>query len=164
MFSTVRWDHTMVKVILKCFWLFNVNCHWKLLFGIIMIIDQHWWDYWYCWHCMLRFVDVYLIIWYYWSLYVKIYSECNPKVFCVLTISNESPGIWWHWMLPMRSTGFYVKFYNVVLGSTMLLRTKFSAHHYFEDCRRHNVTVIQYIGELCRYLLAVPEVCFDVVL
>jgi len=42
-------------------------------------------------------------------------------------------------------------------GATMILRRKFSSHHFFEDVRRHNVTVIQYIGELCRYLLQVPE-------
>lgn len=42
----------------------------------------------------------------------------------------------------------------------MVLRRKFSAKHYFSDCRRHNVTVAQYIGELCRYLLALPEVNF----
>ena len=40
----------------------------------------------------------------------------------------------------------------------MVLRRKFSAHHFMEDVRQHNVTVIQYIGELCRYLLTVPEV------
>lgn len=48
-------------------------------------------------------------------------------------------------------------FTTLACGSTMLLRTKFSAHHFFDDCRRHNVTIIQYIGELCRYLLALPE-------
>jgi hypothetical protein len=47
---------------------------------------------------------------------------------------------------------------HIFTGSTMVLRSKFSAQHYFEDCRRHNVTIIQYIGELCRYLLALPEV------
>lgn len=41
----------------------------------------------------------------------------------------------------------------------MVLRVKFSASHYFEDCRRHKVTIAQYIGELARYLLHVPEVC-----
>lgn len=40
----------------------------------------------------------------------------------------------------------------------MVLKRKFSAHQYFEDIRKHNVTVMQYIGELCRYLLTVPEV------
>ncbi|XP_045156369.2 long-chain fatty acid transport protein 2-like isoform X2 [Mercenaria mercenaria] len=46
-------------------------------------------------------------------------------------------------------------------GSTMVLKRKFSAHQYFEDVRKHNVTVIQYIGELCRYLLTVPESPLD---
>ena len=41
----------------------------------------------------------------------------------------------------------------------MVLRRKFSARHFFEDCRKYNVTVIQYIGELFRYLLAQPPVC-----
>lgn len=40
----------------------------------------------------------------------------------------------------------------------MVLKRKFSANHYFEDVRKYNVTVIQYIGELCRYLLSVPKV------
>lgn len=45
----------------------------------------------------------------------------------------------------------------MALGGTMVLRVKFSASHYFEDCRRHKVTIAQYIGELARYLLHVPE-------
>ena len=40
----------------------------------------------------------------------------------------------------------------------MVLRRKFSAHHFMEDVRLYNVTVMQYIGELCRYILTVPEV------
>ncbi|XP_060063692.1 long-chain fatty acid transport protein 2-like [Ylistrum balloti] len=42
-------------------------------------------------------------------------------------------------------------------GATMLLRRRFSASHYWSDCRKYGVTVAQYIGELCRYLLALPE-------
>lgn len=42
-------------------------------------------------------------------------------------------------------------------GATMLLRRKFSATHYWADCREHGVTIAQYIGEICRYLLAVPK-------
>ena len=41
-------------------------------------------------------------------------------------------------------------------GVTMVLRKKFSAKNFFSDCAKHNVTVVQYIGELCRYLLASP--------
>lgn len=41
-------------------------------------------------------------------------------------------------------------------GCTMVLRKKFSAGRFFEDCAKHKVTIVQYIGELCRYLLASP--------
>lgn len=47
------------------------------------------------------------------------------------------------------------------MGATMVLRVKFSASHYFDDCRRHGVTIAQYIGELARYLLHIPEVFFS---
>uniref|UniRef100_A0A8C4Q8C1 Long-chain-fatty-acid--CoA ligase n=1 Tax=Eptatretus burgeri TaxID=7764 RepID=A0A8C4Q8C1_EPTBU len=40
----------------------------------------------------------------------------------------------------------------ITLGATLVLRKKFSASHFWSDCRKHNVTVIQYIGEICRYL------------
>ncbi|KAG0377657.1 hypothetical protein BGX24_005690 [Mortierella sp. AD032] len=43
------------------------------------------------------------------------------------------------------------------VGATVILAKKFSATHFWEDCRRNNVTVIQYIGEICRYLLNNPE-------
>lgn len=56
-----------------------------------------------------------------------------------------------------HSAACLAMFTTFTCGSTMVLRSKFSAQHYFEDCRRHNVTIIQYIGELCRYLLALPE-------
>ncbi|KAJ8303998.1 hypothetical protein KUTeg_017581 [Tegillarca granosa] len=48
-------------------------------------------------------------------------------------------------------------FSTMDVGSTALLRRKFSAHHYFKEARRHKVTIMQYIGELPRYLLTVPE-------
>lgn len=41
-------------------------------------------------------------------------------------------------------------------GLTMVLRKKFSAKMFFVDCAKHGVTVVQYIGELCRYLLTSP--------
>ncbi|KAK2157972.1 hypothetical protein LSH36_180g05035 [Paralvinella palmiformis] len=46
---------------------------------------------------------------------------------------------------------------TVFTGATLVICSKFSASHFIEECRRHNVTVIQYIGELCRYLLATPK-------
>ncbi|CAH1255497.1 SLC27A2 [Branchiostoma lanceolatum] len=42
-------------------------------------------------------------------------------------------------------------------GCTWVLRQKFSASRFWDDCRKYNVTVVQYIGELLRYLCAQPK-------
>ncbi|XP_059473300.1 long-chain fatty acid transport protein 4 [Neocloeon triangulifer] len=44
----------------------------------------------------------------------------------------------------------------LVYGSSVAIRGKFSASAYFKDCAKYECTVGQYIGEMCRYLLAVP--------
>ncbi|XP_040200804.1 long-chain fatty acid transport protein 6 [Rana temporaria] len=44
----------------------------------------------------------------------------------------------------------------VYLGATCVLRKKFSASQFWIDCKKNNVTVFQYIGELCRYLCKQP--------
>ncbi len=43
-----------------------------------------------------------------------------------------------------------------VFGVTMILKRKFSASAFFPDCQKYKATVAQYIGELCRYLVATP--------
>uniref|UniRef100_A0A8B9PC48 Long-chain-fatty-acid--CoA ligase n=1 Tax=Apteryx owenii TaxID=8824 RepID=A0A8B9PC48_APTOW len=43
------------------------------------------------------------------------------------------------------------------VGATCVLRAKFSASQFWDDCRRYNVTVIQYVGELMRYLCNTPK-------
>ncbi|XP_005557736.2 long-chain fatty acid transport protein 6 isoform X3 [Macaca fascicularis] len=40
----------------------------------------------------------------------------------------------------------------VELGATCVLKKKFSASQFWNDCKKYDVTVFQYIGELCRYL------------
>uniref|UniRef100_A0A673TWR1 long-chain-fatty-acid--CoA ligase n=1 Tax=Suricata suricatta TaxID=37032 RepID=A0A673TWR1_SURSU len=42
-------------------------------------------------------------------------------------------------------------------GATLVLRNKFSASQFWDDCRKYNVTIIQYIGELLRYLCNSPQ-------
>lgn len=42
-------------------------------------------------------------------------------------------------------------------GNTVVLRSKFSVSNFWTDCIKHNCTVAQYIGEMCRYLLAAPQ-------
>ncbi|KTF86860.1 hypothetical protein cypCar_00044248 [Cyprinus carpio] len=46
-------------------------------------------------------------------------------------------------------------------GSTIILRRKFSASQFWDECRAHNVTVIQYIGEVLRYLCNTPQRASD---
>ncbi|XP_007492696.2 long-chain fatty acid transport protein 5 [Monodelphis domestica] len=43
------------------------------------------------------------------------------------------------------------------LGCTLILAPKFSASNFWNDCRKYQVTVIQYIGELLRYLCSTPK-------
>ncbi|XP_020835043.1 long-chain fatty acid transport protein 2 [Phascolarctos cinereus] len=61
--------------------------------------------------------------------------------------------------LPMyHSAALLIGLHGCILkGATLALRTKFSASQFWEDCRKYKVTVIQYIGELLRYLCNVPE-------
>ncbi len=42
-------------------------------------------------------------------------------------------------------------------GGTAVIARKFSASRFWEDCVKHDVTLFQYIGELCRYMLNAPE-------
>ncbi|KAA8578348.1 hypothetical protein FQN60_017435 [Etheostoma spectabile] len=46
---------------------------------------------------------------------------------------------------------------TIELGATCVLKKKFSASQFWKDCRKHDVTVFQYIGELCRYLCNQPK-------
>ncbi|CAG5928905.1 unnamed protein product, partial [Menidia menidia] len=44
----------------------------------------------------------------------------------------------------------------LLFGATVVIRRKFSATRFWDDCVKHKCTVIQYIGEICRFLLAQP--------
>ena len=46
-------------------------------------------------------------------------------------------------------------------GSTVILERKFSATKFWHDVRSYNATIVQYIGEICRYLLAQPLSALD---
>ncbi|KAM8824537.1 long-chain fatty acid transport protein 1a [Synchiropus picturatus] len=45
----------------------------------------------------------------------------------------------------------------LIHGLTVVVKRKFSASRFWEDCIKYNCTVVQYIGEICRYLLSQPE-------
>ncbi|KAM7424424.1 hypothetical protein PAMA_000663 [Pampus argenteus] len=61
--------------------------------------------------------------------------------------------------LPLYHTaGFIIGFIgSIETGSTIILKRKFSASQFWVDCRKYNVTVIQYIGEVMRYLCGTPK-------
>ncbi|KAG0260588.1 hypothetical protein BG011_001806 [Mortierella polycephala] len=48
-----------------------------------------------------------------------------------------------------------------ITGATVVLARKFSTTSFWDDCRANRVTVIQYIGEICRYLLNAPPSPLD---
>lgn len=41
-------------------------------------------------------------------------------------------------------------------GASLVLRRKFSRREFWNDVRRYRITVCQYVGEICRYLLSEP--------
>jgi fatty-acyl-CoA synthase len=41
-------------------------------------------------------------------------------------------------------------------GATLVIRKKFSATNFTKECLQYGVTTVQYIGELCRYLVNLP--------
>jgi len=48
-----------------------------------------------------------------------------------------------------------------IFGTTIVIRKKFSASNFWEDCVRYNCTYMQYIGEICRFLLSQPRRPWD---
>uniref|UniRef100_A0ABM5GSB3 long-chain-fatty-acid--CoA ligase n=1 Tax=Pogona vitticeps TaxID=103695 RepID=A0ABM5GSB3_9SAUR len=45
----------------------------------------------------------------------------------------------------------------IEVGATLVLRSKFSASCFWDDCRRYQVTAIHYVGELMSYLCNSPK-------
>jgi fatty-acyl-CoA synthase len=41
-------------------------------------------------------------------------------------------------------------------GASIVVRRKFSTREFWSDVRRNGITIVQYIGEICRYLLNAP--------
>ena len=45
----------------------------------------------------------------------------------------------------------------LMVGGSVFLREKFSARQFWDDVVRQECTLVQYVGELCRYLLNAPD-------
>jgi fatty-acyl-CoA synthase len=85
---------------------------------------------------------------------------------------------WSHWFAGMMNTQPTDRMYNclplyhsvggivatgatLVAGGTVVLRERFSASEFWKDVAEERCTLFQYIGELCRYLLARPPVPWE---
>ncbi|HET6472076.1 MAG TPA: long-chain-acyl-CoA synthetase [Pseudomonadales bacterium] len=75
--------------------------------------------------------------------------------------SNENDRL--YVCLPLyHGTGLIVGFGSTLYsGSTIFLRRKFSASNFLKEARQYRTNCFVYIGELCRYLMAQPELPDD---
>ncbi|XP_066567856.1 long-chain fatty acid transport protein 2-like [Amia ocellicauda] len=46
----------------------------------------------------------------------------------------------------------------IVMGAACVVRKKFSVSQFWDDCRKYDVSMITYIGEVCRYLCSPPKI------
>ena len=77
-------------------------------------------------------------------MYSKLYQVVpSDVIYCTLPLYHSAGG----------NIGVGLSWYT---GAPLILRSKFSARKFWLDSVEHKVTVIQYIGELCRYLLNSP--------
>ncbi len=67
----------------------------------------------------------------------------QDRVYCCLPLYHSAGG--------MMAVGA-----ALLSGGSIALARKFSASQFWSDCVRHQATSIQYIGELCRYLVNSP--------
>lgn len=79
-------------------------------------------------------------------------------VYGIGTIGSMKPSDILYAPLPLYHTagGIMSVGQSIMSGNTIVIRKKFSASSYFNDCIKHKCTIAQYIGEMCRYILAVP--------
>ncbi|VDI79355.1 Hypothetical predicted protein [Mytilus galloprovincialis] len=78
-----------------------------------------------------------------------------PKI--VLAIDLKPEDVMYDVLPFYHATGLFGWLAASEIGCTVVIRKKFSAHQFWDDCRKYKVTLVQYIGELLRYLIALPE-------
>uniref|UniRef100_F6U4H3 Very long-chain fatty acid transport protein n=1 Tax=Ciona intestinalis TaxID=7719 RepID=F6U4H3_CIOIN len=86
----------------------------------------------------------------------------NRKFFAgavLLSFANPSPSDVIYTSLPLyHSSGLCIGVTGAIVhGCTCVLRKKFSASKFWPDCCKYNVTIVQYIGEILRYVCKQPE-------
>jgi fatty-acyl-CoA synthase len=88
-------------------------------------------------------------------------------------VSHRKIILWTHWFAGLAGMTAEDRLYNclpmhhsvggvvaigapLVFGGSVAIAERFSARGFWDDVTRWNCTAFQYIGELCRYLVAVP--------
>lgn len=76
----------------------------------------------------------------------------------LMSVTGVKPWDVLYTSLPLyHSAGFLCFTSTIEKGATVAIRNKFSASQFWDDCRKYDVTVIQYIGEIMRYLCNTPK-------
>jgi len=88
------------------------------------------------------------------------------KMMSVLLMANAMLGVGpkdvFYDSLPLyHANGGATSCHSIFNACTVVIKKKFSASRFMEECCKYKVTSINYIGEICRYLLAQPPRKFD---
>ena len=72
----------------------------------------------------------------------------SDRIYCVLPLYHSAGGV--------IAVGL-----ALTTGASLVLKRRFSNNEFWDDVNKYQVTIFQYIGELCRYLLNAPEHKFE---
>jgi len=104
---------------------------------------------------------------------LHIYTSGTTGLPKAAKVSHARVMMWSHWFAGMMDTRPSDRMYDclpmyhsvggvvatgamLVNGGSVLVRDKFSARQFWDDVVRQDCTLVQYIGELCRYLANAP--------
>uniref|UniRef100_A0A6V3KGP3 AMP-dependent synthetase/ligase domain-containing protein n=1 Tax=Lotharella globosa TaxID=91324 RepID=A0A6V3KGP3_9EUKA len=68
--------------------------------------------------------------------------KASDRIYCCLPLYHSAGGM----------IGVSISWWS---GATLIISRKFSARKFFSECLNSRATVVQYIGQICRYLLSV---------
>jgi fatty-acyl-CoA synthase len=104
---------------------------------------------------------------------LRIFTSGTTGLSKAAEISHRKLILWTHWFAGLADMTAEDRLYNclpmhhsvggvvavgapLVLGGSVVIAERFSAHGFWDDIAHWNCTAFQYIGELCRYLVAAP--------
>jgi fatty-acyl-CoA synthase len=102
-----------------------------------------------------------------------IYTSGTTGLPKAANVSHARVMTWSHWFAGLMDTGPHDRMYDclpmyhsvggvvaagalLVAGGSVVIRDKFSARQFWDDVTRFDCTLVQYIGELARYLVNAP--------